>query len=228
MGEAGVLAGRTWLTVTWSFAMHDALDGSFTGVTHWGFQDTRTGMSNPAVAGYNPRCSRAELMHAFETRWVHGLNTQAPWDFVNAMISGGEPNFAPIPWFVGEYGANGQLAATIQRDLENIEQKAEEDEMFLGAAFFQFQTAHFKEVRRRILVFSVLESRRFRRAVVCRSIVSVPTSRGCQGPWVTELRRWLRLGMARWRASQACALVAVVWISGRNQRFTCDVVAHFA
>jgi len=142
--EAGVVAGRTRLTVTWSFAMHDALDGSFTGVTHWGFRDTKTGMSNPALAGYNPRSSRAELMHAFETRWVHGLNTQAPWDFVDAMISGEEPTFAPTPWFVGEYGANGQLAATIQRDLENIERKAEEDDMFLGAAFFQFQTAHFK------------------------------------------------------------------------------------
>merc|ERR1712176_1258996 len=55
----------------------------------------------------------AFLLHAFETRWVHGLNTQAPWDFVDAMISGQEPRFAPTPWFVGEYGANGQLAATI-------------------------------------------------------------------------------------------------------------------
>merc|ERR1711972_601253 len=54
-------------------------------------------------------------------------NTQAPWDFVNAMISGEQPKFAPI-----------------QRDLENINQKAEEDDMFLGTAFFQFQTAHFK------------------------------------------------------------------------------------
>merc|ERR1712099_34815 len=68
----------------------------------------------------------------------------APWDFVDAMIGGDEALFKPTPWFVGEYGANGQLAATIQRDLENIESKAKEDDMFLGAAFFQFQTAHFK------------------------------------------------------------------------------------
>jgi len=142
--EAGVVAGRTRFTVTWSFAMHDALDGSFTGVTHWGFEDTKAGMSNPALAGYTPRCSAAELLRAFQTRWVHGLNTQAPWDFVDAMISGQEPRFAPTPWFVGEYGANGQSAETIQRDLENIAQKAEEDDFFLGAAFFQFQTAHFK------------------------------------------------------------------------------------
>jgi len=143
--EAGVTAGRTRLTVSWSFATHHALDGSqYTWVTHWGFQDTRTGMFDPAVAGYTPRCSRAELKHAFQTRWVHSMNTQAPWDFVDAVISGEEPKFAPTPWFIGEYGANGQLAATIQRDLENIAQKATEDEMFLGAVFFQFQTAHFK------------------------------------------------------------------------------------
>jgi len=142
--EAGVTAGRVRLTVTWSFAMHDALDGKFTGVTEWGFQDTATGVSNPAAVGYSPRCSRAELVHAFRTRWVHGLNTQAPWDFVEAMIGGEESKFAPIPWFVGEYGANGQMAATIQRDLENIARKAQVDDMFLGAAFFQFQTAYFK------------------------------------------------------------------------------------
>merc|ERR1712087_1085288 len=53
--EVGVTAGRTQLTVSWSFAMHDALDGSqFTWVTHWGFQDTKTGMFDPAVAGYTP------------------------------------------------------------------------------------------------------------------------------------------------------------------------------
>lgn len=142
--EAGVRPGRTRLTVTWSFAVHDALDGKFTFATQWGFQDTATGVSNPAAVGYNPRCSRVELEHAFRTRWVHGLNTQAPWDFVDAVIGGEEAKFAPIPWFIGEYGANGQLAATIQRDLENIERKAREDEMFLGVAFFQYQTAHFK------------------------------------------------------------------------------------
>merc|ERR1712084_102335 len=94
--------------------------------------------------GYTPRCSRAELLHAFETRWVHNVNTQAPWDFVDAVLSADQPTFAPNPWFIGEYGANGQPAATIQHDLENMAQKAEEDDMFLGAVFFQFQTAHFK------------------------------------------------------------------------------------
>jgi len=142
--EAGVRPGRTRLTVTWSFGVHDGLDGKFTFATGWGFQDTATGVANPEEVGYSPRCSRADLVHAFKTRWVHGLNTQAPWDYVDSVIGGEEAKFAPIPWFVGEYGANGQLAATIQRDLENIARKAQEEELFLGVAFFQFQTAHFK------------------------------------------------------------------------------------
>jgi len=142
--EAGIKPGRTRLTVTWSFAVHPGLDGEWKGVTSWGFQDTAAGMSNPSVAGYTPRCSSEELKLAFKTRWVHGVNTQAPWDFVDAMIGGDEALFKPTPWFVGEYGANGQLAATIQSDLENMERKAKKDDMFLGTAFFQFETAYFK------------------------------------------------------------------------------------
>jgi len=124
--------------------VHDTLDGKWTFATEWGFRDTATGVSNPAAVGYSPRCSQAELVHAFQTRWVHGLNTQAPWDFVDSVIGGDTAKFAPIPWFIGEYGANGQMATTIQRDLENIARKAQVDDMFLGAAFFQFQTAYFK------------------------------------------------------------------------------------
>merc|ERR1711933_527262 len=52
--------------------------------------------------------------------------------------------FAPIPWFIGEYGANGQLASTIQADLEDMQNLAAQQSDFLGAAMFQFQTAHFK------------------------------------------------------------------------------------
>jgi len=197
--EAGVVAGRTQLTVSWSFAKHDTLDGSTsTWVTHWGFRDTKTGMSNPAVAGYNPRCSRAELMHAFETRWVHNVNTQAPWDFVDAVLSGEEPTFAPTPWFIGEYGANGQPAATIQRDLENMAQKAKEDDMFLGAVFFQFQTAHFKGgSETNFGLFRLGEQK-------------LSESSGLPVYCLSTDLWWLRLGMASTLADRASA-VAAAW-----------------
>lgn len=142
--EAGVMPGRTRLTVTWSFAMQTALDGKVKMAGGWGFQDTATGIYNPEMVNYTSRCSREELQHAFRTRWVHGVNTQAPWDFVDAVIGTDEALFKPIPWFVGEYGANGQMASTIRHDLENIDRKSKENDMFLGAGFFQFQTAYFK------------------------------------------------------------------------------------
>jgi len=84
------------------------------------------------------------MEEAFKTRWVHGLNTQAPWSFVDEMVSKEYSRFAPVPWFIGEYGANGQDKATIQGDLAAMQKRASESDDFLGAAFFQFQTTYWK------------------------------------------------------------------------------------
>merc|ERR1712012_643906 len=129
----------------WSFGMMPSIDGDESGPGLFGFQDTVAGIANPQLANYTPRSSQAEMEQAFRTRWMHGLNTQAPWGFVKAVVANNYAKFSPIPWFIGEYGANGQLAETIQSDLEDMEKLAtEEGSNFLGAAFFQFQTAHFK------------------------------------------------------------------------------------
>jgi len=144
--EAGVDAGKVRLTVTWSFGMMESIDKKESGPGVFGFQDTVAGIADPSLAGYTPRSTPQELEHAFRTRWIHGVNTQAPWSFVKEVIGENYASkFGSIPWFVGEYGANGQPGAIIQRDLEDMQQTAEkEDSVFLGAAFFQFQTAHFK------------------------------------------------------------------------------------
>jgi len=142
--EAGVQPGRVKLTVTWSFGMMPSIDGKEGGPGLFGFQDTVAGIANPQIANYTPRSTLADLQDAFTKRWIHGVNTQAPWSFVKSVIANNYAKFAPIPWFIGEYGANGQSQATIQADLEDMQKTAEEDDNFLGAAFFQFQTAHFK------------------------------------------------------------------------------------
>lgn len=144
--EAGVKAGHVRLTVTWSFGMMPSIDKVESGPGLFGFQDTIAGIANPQIANYTPRTSQQELEHAFRTRWMHGVNTQAPWSFVKQVIgSKYADRFSPIPWFIGEYGANGQPATTIQNDLEDMQTTAEtEGSDFVGAAFFQFQTAHFK------------------------------------------------------------------------------------
>mmetsp|Transcript_139140 Transcript_139140/g.352799 ORF Transcript_139140/g.352799 Transcript_139140/m.352799 type:complete len:696 (-) Transcript_139140:370-2457(-) len=142
--EAGIDAGRVKLTVTWSFAMRDSIDGKVNGPGVFGFQDIVAGIADPALANYVPRSSQAELEAAFQSRWIHGLNTQSPWSFVDEMISKVYDQFSPIPWFIGEYGGNGQDKATIQADLMSMQQRASNSEDFLGAAFFQFQTTYWK------------------------------------------------------------------------------------
>jgi len=145
--EAGVAPGRVKLTVTWSFGMRESVDGKLVGPGTFGFQDTVAGIADPQIADYTPVSTREELQEAFRTRWVHGMNVQDPWSFVKAVVlSEYQKRFAPIPWFIGEYGANGQEAATIQADLEEMQSLAEEEGSgFLGAAFFQYQTAYFKD-----------------------------------------------------------------------------------
>merc|ERR1712051_993289 len=101
-------------------------------------------VEDPQIAQYTPRASLGELREAFETRWVHGLNTQSPWNFVRNMISQDYSQFLPIPWFIGEYGGMGQDEDVIRADLESMQSHALEDDAFLGAAFFQFQTTYWK------------------------------------------------------------------------------------
>jgi len=142
--EAKVDPGRVRLTVTWSFGMMPSIDGKENAPGMFGFQDMVAVIADNSLAHYNPRSSQAELEHAFRTRWMHGLNTQAPWSFVKAVVANNYGKYAPVPWFIGEYGANGQSYDTIKNDLVDMEKTAEKDPNFLGAAFFQFQTAHFK------------------------------------------------------------------------------------
>merc|ERR1712214_134430 len=85
--EAGVGAGRVMFTVTWSFAMRESIDGKVEGPGIYGFQDMVAVLDDPKVAHYTPRSSLEELQEAFKTRWVHGLNTQSPWNFVRDLVS---------------------------------------------------------------------------------------------------------------------------------------------
>jgi len=142
--EAGVSAGRVRFTVTWSFATRESIDGEQRGPGNYGFQDMIAVVQNPQIAHYTPRTSLGDLQEAFRTRWVHGLNTKSPWNFVRDIISKDYHRFQPIPWFIGEYGASGQDEDTIRADLESMEAHALEDTAFVGAAFLQFQTNYKK------------------------------------------------------------------------------------
>jgi len=142
--EAGVDAGRVKFTVTWSFATRESIDGKVRGPGNYGFQDMVAGIQDPQIAKYTPRSSIAELQEAFRTRWIHGLNTKSPWNFVRDIISKDYRQFLPIPWFIAEYGASGQDEASIRADLVGMQAHALEDSAFVGAAFLQFQTNYWK------------------------------------------------------------------------------------
>jgi len=142
--EVGVDAGRVKFTVTWSFATLESIDGKVRGPGNYGFQDMVAAMQNPQIAKYTPRTPLEDLQQAFRTRWVHGLNTKSPWNFVRDIISKDYRQFEPIPWFIGEYGASGQDEASIQADLESMQAHTLKDSSFVGAAFLQFQTNYWK------------------------------------------------------------------------------------
>merc|ERR1712038_1018385 len=124
--------------------MRTSIDGKLTGPGSYGFQDMVAVIDDPQVAQYTPRATLGELQEAFRTRWVHGLNTQSPWNFVRDVVSQDYSRFLPIPWFIGEYGGNGQDEDVIRADLESMQEYAAESDLFLGAAFFQFQTTYWK------------------------------------------------------------------------------------
>jgi len=142
--EMNIKPGRVRLSITWSFGAHTSVDGKVTGPGYFGFQDMVAGTADPSIAHYTPRTSQAEILAAFNSRWIHGMNTQAPWDYVKSVIN---PKFAPyLPkkWFIGEYGANGQTQEVIKTDLQNMDNFAKTDTGFMGVCFIQFKTAYWK------------------------------------------------------------------------------------
>merc|ERR1712165_522918 len=142
--EAGVDAGRVKFTVTWSFATRQSIDAQMNGPGIYGFQDMVAVVKNPQITKYTPRTPLVEIQKAFRTRWVHGLNTKSPWNFVRDIISKDYRQFRPVPWFVGAYGASGQDEESIQADLESMQAHTVEDPAFVGVAFLQFQANYWK------------------------------------------------------------------------------------
>mmetsp|Transcript_120123 Transcript_120123/g.384794 ORF Transcript_120123/g.384794 Transcript_120123/m.384794 type:complete len:811 (-) Transcript_120123:511-2943(-) len=142
--EAGVAPGRVKLAVTWSFAIRTSLDGEVEGPAIFGFQDMQVAIMEPHLAGYTPRTEIRAFQDAFYSRWAHGLNTQAPWSFVRDVVARDYGRFSPLPWFLGEYGANSLEASVIQQDLESMQSLASQQEDFLGVVFHEYQTAYEK------------------------------------------------------------------------------------
>eukprot|EP00438_Fugacium_kawagutii_P036555 Skav231235 [mRNA] locus=scaffold813:299058:305087:+ [translate_table: standard] len=144
--EAKINAGSP--PSTRSFAMRTSIDGKVQGPGTFGFQDCFflfqpcqdmvAVMEDPSLVEYTLRTPHEKLKKAFYARWVHGLNTQAPWSFVRDFVTDHYKKydgFGGFPWFIGEYGANGQAKELIVSDLQSMEEKAKSDK-HLGVICF--------------------------------------------------------------------------------------------
>lgn len=141
--EAGVSPGRVKLSIAWSNAPGESLDGTVNGFAIWAFQDVASCIANPSLAQYTPRTSQALIEEAYKTRWAHSINVQTPG--ILGYMKEHYHHFEPVPWFIGEYGANGMSSASIEAELNTMKKSAQNiNDPFMGMNFFQFQTAYYK------------------------------------------------------------------------------------
>jgi len=141
--EAGVKPGRVRLSIAWSNAPGESLDGKVKGFAIWAMHDIAAGVADPSLADYTPRSPQADLLEAYKTRWAHGINVQTPG--ITGYMAEHYKDLEPIPWFIGEYGANGLPEEAIERELQAMDDLArDQTDPFMGMAFFQFQAAYFK------------------------------------------------------------------------------------
>mmetsp|Transcript_29213 Transcript_29213/g.74252 ORF Transcript_29213/g.74252 Transcript_29213/m.74252 type:complete len:630 (-) Transcript_29213:368-2257(-) len=202
--EAGVEPGRVKLAVTWSFAVKESIDGAVEAAGVYGFQDMRAAVANPAIANYTLRLPQAEFEQAMRERWVNGLNTNAPWTYVNGIVT--EHYSGPTPWFLGAYGASELERAIIEADLESMDQLARSNVGFLGAVFNEFQTAYHRGGSElNFGLFSLGEATIARTGTVCDALH--PCSRRTVHCLGADLSEWLPTGT---RAQRAQA-VAAAW-----------------
>merc|ERR1711920_847850 len=141
--EAGVEPVRVKLSIAWSNAHGESLDGTVSGFAIWAMQDLVSSISDPSTIRYSPRTPQSMMMEAYQMRWAHSINVQTPG--ILGYMAQHYYRFEPTPWFIGEYGANGMSQDAIQTELENMNASArDENDPFMGMAIFQFQAAYFK------------------------------------------------------------------------------------
>merc|ERR1712066_92991 len=131
------------LSIAWSNAPGESLDGKVRGFAIWAFQDVASCVANPSLANYTPRTPQAEMEEAYRTRWANSINVQTPG--ILGYMKENYYRFEPTPWFIGEYGANYMPRKAIEEELKEMDKSAlDVNEPFMGMNFFQFQAAYFK------------------------------------------------------------------------------------
>jgi len=138
---AGIDGSNVSLTVAWSFAKRDSIDGKLVQVEGmYGFQDMMVAVKDPSITDYSPT---ADVQSAFSERWVHSMNAPSTWTYIKEKVADQYSAYEPTPWFISEFTPVSGVA----KDLEDIEAYAKsEGNSFMGAVMNGFQKDYQRDI----------------------------------------------------------------------------------
>jgi len=137
--EAGVTGPLINFTATFSFAICSACSETL-GVPALGqMAQLDDAMFHPEKYGYSPK---NDVTAAYKTRFTHSFNTASPAsDVQNWFLPAYTTRFPTTPVYIGEYHCIG---ANQVEDVGRVLSTAQQNPLFLGVSFFQYQVAYWK------------------------------------------------------------------------------------
>jgi len=137
--EAGVTGPLINFTATFSYAICSSCS-TFNNKPALGqMAQLHDAMHNPEKYGYTPK---HDITAAYKARFTHSFNTQNPaTDLQHQFLDDYTTYFPTTPVYIGEYH---RAHANQTDDLGTILSLAEQNPLFLGISFFQYQVAYWK------------------------------------------------------------------------------------
>jgi len=155
--KAGVNGTDVYLSVSWTFAPQDSVDGVLPNSGLYGFQDMLAALADSETwADYNVSKHVGNLgmnktKEAFYTRWVNTVFAGGNvWDVIKSEYAKFGARFGATPWFVTQFnGMNLQGVSDerfITQSLQDMNRRAASpSDPFLGVCFVEFQHDYFAE-----------------------------------------------------------------------------------
>jgi len=137
--EAGVTGPLINFTATFSFAICSACS-LFKGTPALGqMAQLHDAMHHPENYGYTPK---HDILAAYNARFTHSFNTQSPASAIQyQFLPSYAEYFTSTPVYIGEYH---RVFANQVEDVGLALSLAQQNPLFLGISFFQYQVAYWK------------------------------------------------------------------------------------
>jgi hypothetical protein len=130
------------LAIAWSMNEVMSMDKSVAGEGVSSFRDIESVVEKPDLVGYKKdmQTSLKEMQSAFDSRWVHALDTQSPWVYLKDKIVAKYDRFKPKQWFIANFDYAVPEGTVLTADLDAIDSAAgDKSNPFMGVVFSQFQ-----------------------------------------------------------------------------------------